>query len=228
MSSPQHEPTMEEILASIRKIIAEDSSEPPPAPKQEARVVELTEVRQEPAPEPEPLAVPSPVESHAEEESPSASEPVATEYEPQAAESSQLETGRGENEAPTIPANEDTHVSTSPQTLSHDEGLFSDKARQAIDDAFSSLDEISVRREPAAPRAPSFQPVEGNSVEAVFERAVRGSVDPVLEQWMDQHHEQLLNAVKPLIRDWMDEHFPALLEGAVRDEVARVVRARGR
>ena len=35
------------------------------------------------------------------------------------------------------------------------------------------------------------------------------------------------NAVKPLLREWMDDHFPALLEGAVRDEVARVVRARG-
>ena len=32
MSSPQHEPTMEEILASIRKIISEDSTEAPPPP----------------------------------------------------------------------------------------------------------------------------------------------------------------------------------------------------
>ena len=37
----------------------------------------------------------------------------------------------------------------------------------------------------------------------------------------------LLTAVKPLIREWMDEHFPALLEGAVRNEVERVVKARG-
>ena len=28
-SNPQHEPTMEEILASIRKIISEDSTEAP-------------------------------------------------------------------------------------------------------------------------------------------------------------------------------------------------------
>ena len=31
MSSPQHEPTMEEILASIRKIISEDRPEAAPA-----------------------------------------------------------------------------------------------------------------------------------------------------------------------------------------------------
>ena len=70
-------------------------------------------------------------------------------------------------------------------------------------------------------------PVEGNSVEAVFERAVRASIDPVLDRWMGQHQGDLLNAARPLIREWMDEHFPALLEGAVREEVARVVKARG-
>ena len=63
-TSPQHEPTMEEILASIRKIISEDSSEPQPAQPQvaqpqpmqppvselhEADVLELThEVEEEP------------------------------------------------------------------------------------------------------------------------------------------------------------------------------------
>ncbi len=31
MSSPQHEPTMEEILASIRKIISEDAPADAPA-----------------------------------------------------------------------------------------------------------------------------------------------------------------------------------------------------
>jgi cell pole-organizing protein PopZ len=68
---------------------------------------------------------------------------------------------------------------------------------------------------------------EGSSVEAVFERAVAGAFDPVLHQWMDGNKADLLAAVKPLIREWMDEHFPALLEGAVRNEVERVVKARG-
>ena len=76
-SSPQHEPTMEEILASIRKIISEDSSEAQPAeaeakPHAEADVLDLTqEVHDEPppviaapppAPEPTPEPVPVPVE----------------------------------------------------------------------------------------------------------------------------------------------------------------------
>ena len=64
MSSPQHEPTMEEILASIRKIISEDApadapatQEGAPAPSQ-PDVLELTqEVMEAPAPV-QPVPVP--------------------------------------------------------------------------------------------------------------------------------------------------------------------------
>jgi cell pole-organizing protein PopZ len=73
-----------------------------------------------------------------------------------------------------------------------------------------------------------LSPVDGASIEAVFERAVRESFEPLLQQWMDGRKDELLAAVKPMIREWMDDHFPALLEGAVRNEVARVVKARGR
>ena len=39
--------------------------------------------------------------------------------------------------------------------------------------------------------------------------------------------QRVIEGMKPLIREWMDEHFPALLDGAVRAEVERVVKARG-
>jgi len=59
MSSPQHEPTMEEILASIRKIISEDTPAEAPAAQNaapvaaaaEPDVLELTqEIKEPPAP----------------------------------------------------------------------------------------------------------------------------------------------------------------------------------
>jgi hypothetical protein len=63
----QTEPSMEEILASIRRIIAEDGDEKAapavaaPAPAAEEEVLELTEVVDEPpAPEPVPVAKPAP------------------------------------------------------------------------------------------------------------------------------------------------------------------------
>ena len=203
MSSPQHEPTMEEILASIRKIISEDTPEAPPptaaapAPQAESDVLELTQEYVEapqapPAPEPAPVPV----------------APVAAAPKPE--NDIIFETPR-----PAPPP------SSGPM-----DGIFSDTTRKAIDDTFANIPDEA----PAAPapRAVSpFPPVEGASVEAVFERAVRESFDPVLVKYLNDNSGTVIEQMKPLIREWMDEHFPALLEGAVRAEVERVVKARG-
>ncbi|MBV9570649.1 MAG: DUF2497 domain-containing protein [Alphaproteobacteria bacterium] len=211
---------MEEILASIRKIIAEDSSEPQ-APKADAVAANGNEgPRAETSPEPtpsEPVAEEETAVPVQVSEAVAPSEAAEARVEPPTQANIQTET--------LISHVEEISMSNSGQA-SHD-GIFSDKARQAIDDAFADLDRVSETDKGSAPRAVSLPPVDGNSVEAVFERAVRGSVDPVLQRWMDGHQQDLLNAAKPLIREWMDDHFPALLEGAVREEVARVIRARG-
>lgn len=226
-SSPQHEPTMEEILASIRKIISEDSNETPAANVEsapanaepaaadaepahaESDVLELThEVQEEPASPPPPpaaehVSVPAPEPLHAAPDSEPAPEPDVVFV---------------------------SHEETSVSSPDHDDhGIFSEKSRKAIDDAFAGLDEVEDEPVAEVPKSmPSMPHAEGDSVEAVFERAVRSSVEPLLHNWMDGRKDELMSAVKPMIREWMDEHFPALLEGAVRDEVARVVKARGR
>jgi cell pole-organizing protein PopZ len=220
-SSPQHEPTMEEILASIRKIISEDANDAPPAKQADADVLELTEEIHEEPPATEAAAT----ASEPEHEAPAAPEPepaADTPAEPQA------KTPTPENDI-VFASHEESTVSSSAQDNDSD-GIFSDKSRQAIDDAFAGLDEMDEQPSaaPAKTAAASVHSVEGDSVEAVFERGVRASVEPLLHQWMDGHKDELHDAVKPMIREWMDEHFPALLEGAVRDEVARVVKARGR
>lgn len=212
MSSPQHEPTMEEILASIRKIISEDAPEgaPPaaapapvaaapaaapaavfaPAPPAEADILELT---QEFVEAPQPAAVP---------------EPMPAPFKPE--NDVVFETPAPSSEAP--------------MSMAHND-IFSDTTRKAIDDTFANIPD-----EPAehAPRAPvSMAHVDGASVEAVFERAVRESFDPVLAKYLSDNSGAVIEQMKPLIREWMDEHFPPLLEGAVRAEVERVVKARG-
>ncbi|MBV9692687.1 MAG: DUF2497 domain-containing protein, partial [Alphaproteobacteria bacterium] len=70
--------------------------------------------------------------------------------------------------------------------------------------------------------------MDGATVQSVFEKAVRESFDPVLQNWLSANSDALVDKLKPLVRSWMDEHFPALLEGAVRAEVERVARARHR
>jgi len=197
-SAPQHEPTMEEILASIRKIISEDSTEQPaaqaisPEGEEDTDVLELTqEIHHDPQPEPAPARV---EETHLEEVR--LEDDVVFE----------------EIEEPTM-----SHAAAS------DEGIFSDKTRSALDDAFAGLEE-----QPLAVPSPTYTMPQGDSVQAAFERSVRSGFEPLLREHLDANTDKLMEHMKPLIREWMDEHFPTLLENAVRTEVARAVAARGR
>ncbi len=216
-SSPQHEPTMEEILASIRKIISEDSSEGQPAAADatapaEADVLELIhEIHDEP---PAPVIAAAPP-------SPPAPEPVQAAPEPVA------ETNPDHDVV--FQTIEEVAVSSEAQavTPAH-EGIFSDKTRKALEDSFASIhapDAEPPVQEPVHVDHPAATP-EGASVQAVFEKAVRDGFGPVLHQWIGDNSGAVLENLKPLVREWMDEHFPALLEGAVRAEVERIARAR--
>jgi len=210
-SNPQHEPTMEEILASIRKIISEDSTEQPAAAAPSSAVppeADVLELTQELPADPPPAPKPAPV----------AAAPAPTPA-PKPVEDIVFQTVEEPAPKPAPPA---------PAPAASDD-IFSDKTRKALDDTFAKIPAAVEPPAPTPTRAPaaalSIPP--GSSVEAVFERAVVSAFDPVLHQWMDANKTELLASVKPLIREWMDEHFPALLEGAVRNEVERVVRSRG-
>ena len=206
MSNPQHEPTMEEILASIRKIISEDGPEAaapaeaaPPPPAAAA-----------PAPEPAPVA-PQPVAEAVHEDVLE----LTQEFEPPP--------------APPAPPPEDlVFESVAPAPAPASDGhsdIFSDHTRKAMEDTFNNIpdEEAPAHTRSAAPIAP----VDGSTVESVFERAVRESFEPVLQRYLSDNSAAVIERMTPAIREWMDEHFPALLEGAVRAEVERVVKARG-
>jgi len=214
VSSPQHEPTMEEILASIRKIISEDSTEQPPV------VAEAKPVEHAPVIEPEPESdILDLTQEFAEE--PPAPEPVTV------APVAHVPPPAPENDVVFEPIEEPAHE---PQPAQGHHDIFSDKTRQSIDDAFAAIDHDDEEEAPApapAPKARVAASTDGASVEAVFERAVNEAFEPVAKQWLGENAPHLVERMKPLIREWMDEHFPALLEGAVRDEVARVAKARG-
>src|SRR5882724_10569563 len=114
-SSPQHEPTMEEILASIRKIISEDSTEAQPAAAPaEADVLELTqEVHEEPPAPPPVIAVVPPA-------------PVAL---PEPAPAMAAQGPKPENDV-VFQSIEEVSVSEAPAMTSVHEGIFSDKTRR--------------------------------------------------------------------------------------------------
>jgi len=206
MSNPQHEPTMEEILASIRKIISEDAPEaapvvapePPPAPPPAPvpvhdDVLELTQEIEAVAPAHQPVPVPPPAPAPQQVAAPAPVEEIVFQNVAPAAEHSDI---------------------------------FSAQTRKAMEDTFNSIPDED-EPVPAPRSAAPFAPVEGSTVESVFERAVRESFEPVLQKYLSDNSAAVIDRMKPLIREWMDEHFPSLLEGAVRAEVERVVKARG-
>jgi cell pole-organizing protein PopZ len=197
MSNPQHEPTMEEILASIRKIISEDAPEGG-APAEPAAAPAPAPVAAAPAPAP---VAPAP-------------EPVHEDV---------LELTQEVEEAPQ-PVEEIVFENVAPAPAGHSD-IFSDQTRKAMEDTFNSIPDEPEPEPPA--RALALAPVDGSTVENVFERAVRESFEPVLQKYIADNSAAVIERMKPLIREWMDEHFPALLEGAVRAEVERVVKARG-
>jgi len=209
---------MEEILASIRKIISEDSAEAPPAPvpaaavAEESDVLELTqEVHEEPAPAPVMAAPPAAVAPPPEPvQFVAAPDPV-----------------KPDNDVVFQTIEEEAPVSSEAHAVAPHEGIFSDKTRKAVEDSFASIQAPRTEAQAAAPAAAAATPLaDGASIQAVFEKAVRDGFGPVLHNWLGDNSETVVEKLKPLVREWMDEHFPALLEGAVRAEVERVARAR--
>jgi cell pole-organizing protein PopZ len=203
MANPQHEPTMEEILASIRKIISDDataapvaSTAPPPEHKPaEPEVLDLTHEVAEPA-------VATVIASPAIETTPEETHPAP-----------QCETPAGP-----VP---EAETASAPQL---EEGIFSEKARQALSDAMAGIAETPApptEETHAETHTAAVVGIAGLSVEAVFERAVKESFDPVLQKWLTENNEALVDRVRPVIRDWLDENLPALLEDAIRSELAR-------
>jgi hypothetical protein len=103
--------------------------------------------------------------------------------------------------------------------------IFSDHTWQAGD----PFDTIPDEHEPATARlGRATMAADGSSVESVFERAVRESFEPVLQKYLQDNSQRVIQGMNPLISDWMDENFPALLDDVVRGEVERIVKAKKR
>lgn len=172
--SDSQEPTMEEILASIRRIISEDEApadEAAPEPDAEAKPEpEPAAAAPEPAPEPEPV-------HHAEEEV-----LELTEVAPEPATLGDLEISEPTPEPPApepAPEPESEPVAHSPAPAhGPEEGLLSDSAAASVASAFGSL---SHRIGMPAPST-------------TLDGVVRELLKPLLKEWLDQHLRAIVEA----------------------------------
>jgi cell pole-organizing protein PopZ len=201
----QNEPSMEEILASIRRIIAEDGEapqpatpaakpatpEPPPAPEPPAataaapanaagdEILDLTEVVE---PEPAPAPPPPPPEPKVAAPPP----PPPPPPEPPAARAPE----------PPPPPRMAEPEPEPPARNEEADRLVSDATAAASIAALSQLTSLNERLD---------DDVEIGAGHKTLESLVRAML-------------------KPLLRDWLDAHLPGLVERLVREEIARMVR----
>lgn len=212
-TNPQAEPTMEEILASIRKIISEDqpadksATRPAPIKAQPAPPVEPAPMRAAPAVAPAADLDVLDLTDEVPDEEPPAPVVVAARVVPPPAPAP------APAPAPVI-ENDVIFQNIEPVAMGKerpmDEDFISDTTRSAMGRAFANLNG----------QAPQVT-LKGGTIEAIFAEAVQQAFRPALKEWVDDHSNDIMDQLRPLIRAWMDEHLPPLIEAAVIKEISR-------
>jgi cell pole-organizing protein PopZ len=194
MGQINHEPSMEDILASIKRIIAEDSeaavTRPVRARREMAAVAAPSVAANEPAVEEEEGDAPDPVAAvEPESAAPAAPESLA---ETEVADVLELTSPLAEDAPQPKPAHSAPSPTTppaSPEAAIPIDRLMSDPAAQASRNAFAALSQMQVRAEIGA------------------ENTLEGLVADLL---------------RPMLREWLDRELPSLVERMVQAEITRV------
>lgn len=192
---------MEEILASIRRIISEDDA---PAETPPAAAAPAPEPEPEPAPEPEPEPAPEPVaEAPAEPEAVEEEVLELTElYEAPPEEAPPSETIGDLDIVEAAPEPEPEPEPAEPAAAPGYDALVGESAAASAASAFAGL-AASFKKPDSTPAAPgdmSF--ASGNTVEAMVAEMLR-----------------------PLLKDWLDNNLPGIVQAAVQREVERIARS---
>jgi hypothetical protein len=243
-SSVQREPSMEEILASIRRII-EDSDTVRKGPDEmpgraaadsgrlDSAVIEVDAFRAELRaarimPEVEPMPTLADVQARIAAEEEAISHGAASDYE---AELPVLEDHYAETAVPAAPewslVAEPTEAAAPEPEMRHDEG------------PQAAWDELPVEQ-PAADEARGFEAPRFETVSAApadvarsiisehTGRQVAAAFGELSEAFaarsrktFDEMAEQML---RPMLQDWLDNNLPTLVERLVREEIERVAR----
>ncbi len=197
------EPSMEEILASIRRIISEDGAadeaEPDPAPK-----------AAKPAPKPQPVAEPEP-EPEVDFEAVPAEEPEP-EPEPEIEEEAFVPDEEEEDildltekveddlEAEPLFEEQKRRAQAAPPPVfeeeDEDEGLVSPPKREEAVSAFANLTSSLEARHPELPIGAGHKTLESLTKEVM----------------------------RPMLKEWLDKNLPHIVERLVREEIERIAR----
>ena len=245
------EPSMEEILASIRRIIADDEAKPPVAEK------------------PASAAAPAKPEKPA---APAAKPPVMKDIPPSAIPAAQAAAAKAPPPpakpapAPAAPAVSNSQDDIDALLNGLDEATTPEEIRPPLPDGdvFELTDEMAVPEPPPAPPQPSFQrvepqddlefaesaaarvlhrqpafeppPLESNapppqqilshSTVSAVESAFNTLAHTVLSNNARTLEDLVKEMLRPMLKSWLDDNLPGLVERIVKAEIERVSRGR--
>ena len=211
------EPSMEEILASIRRIIADDDAKPAKAPetappaKQPAAAAPATP----PAPPAKPAAPPAP-------------KPAT----PAAAANSQdeIDAMLAELDGPPKAAPKPTASPEAPDVLDLTESMTSQvtpppgpaPSFRTID---ANSDVVFANRPEPAPPVPDRGLISSDTVKAV-DSAFNTLAHTVIGQNARTLEDLVREMLRPMLKSWLDDNLPGMVERIVRAEIERVSRGR--
>jgi hypothetical protein len=215
MADPEraHEPSMEEILASIRRIISDDGE----AEAEEPEALEPEEAEPEPEPEPEPEDVEALADAAFVKaaEAPPVEEP---EEDGEPAEEAVEEPDEGEEE--TTEVFELTDVLAEPEEDLPDEDE-PDNHLEQFRPAEVTFAEPEVRAADP-PRQGLLSPEAEASASAAF-GALAGNI--LAHSGGARTLEQIVeDMLRPMLKAWLDANLPPMVEQLVRAEIERLAR----
>ena len=204
------EPSMEEILASIRRIIADDDGAKPAKPEPKPEPPPVAKAPPPPPPKPAPPPAPAPAAMKQDDidamlaglDEPAAPEPPPPEPEPE------------------------------PEVLELTEAMQASSGFRKIDAQQDVVfDEEPEPEPPPRPAPPPSTPIGEHIISSATAAAVDSAFNALAHTVLVQNAKTLEDLVKemlrPMLQHWLDNNLPTLVERLVRAEIERVARGRG-
>ncbi len=236
-SSAAQEPSMEEILASIRRIISDEEAaigdeatpaEEPKAEPEEAMSQEaLDALFDEPAPQPEP----EPEEEEEEEIDMAAAMAAMEEEEAPKEDEDVLELSSEWQEADFVePAEDDVMFANAEQPASEAEetapleNLVNQKLEEAVPEALQSAFNAAPMPEGPLPNIERGAPLVSDDTSQKVTSAFGDLTHTILNNNSRTIENVVEDMLRPMLKAWLDQNLPVMVERLVRAEIERVSR----
>lgn len=244
------EPSMEEILASIRRIIADDEAKPPPAeaakpekaaapaapPKPQAmndippsKVAPAKPAAEKPAPPPAAKPAPPPPPAPAADAGPNSQDDIDALLAglDTATTAPEVRAPEPEPEPDVLELTDEMAMDPSPTPPPPQPSFRKVEPRDDLEFAESPPPRPSPSYAPVdfdAPPLPPQQPILAQSTVSAVESAFNSLAHTVLSSNARTLEDLVKEMLRPMLKSWLDDNLPGLVERIVKAEIERVSR----